>query len=106
MIYSGGPCTCAHSDHVFEAFLNEESYEFDILDACGDGILGNSGCTMRINEEIVKEVCGSGRFKVYEEHDFIIKRPSITPSMSCYPSHVPYNSQPTYSMHPSLDQFQ
>ena len=92
VIYSGGPHANSHTDHIFEACLNEGSYEFEILDECGYGIIGDSGCTMRINDEIVKEGGGSGGFQVSEEHNFIITRLSITLSLPYYPSHLPSNS--------------
>ena len=62
---------------MFEACLNEGSYEFEILDAYGDGILGDSGYTMRMNDEIVKEGGGSGGFQISEEHNFMMTIPSI-----------------------------
>ena len=92
MVYSGGPYTNSHTDYVFEACLNEGSYEFEMLNEHVDGIFGDSGHTTRINDEIVKEVGGSSGFKSSEKNNFIITRLSNTPSMSYYPSHLPSNN--------------
>ena len=106
VICSGAPCANSHADHVFEAFLNDVSYEFEMLDACGCGILGDSGCTMHINEEMFKKGGGSGGFQRSEEHSFTTTMPSIAPLIHCYPSCLPSKSNHAYSTHPSLDQFQ
>ena len=66
MIYSGEPCTNSHTDYMFEDYLNERSYKFKILDAYGDGINGDPGYTIRMNDEVVKEGGSSGGFRVSE----------------------------------------
>ena len=103
VIFLGGPYSSKYTNYALEDCLNEGLYKFQIFDSYGDGINGDSGYTISIDNEIIKEGGGSSGFGSSEECNFAITLPSNTPSNSVYPSSVPSKSlQPTFSTQPSL----
>ena len=89
VVFLGGTHSRKFSNCALEYFLNEGSYKFKIFDSCGDSVNDDSGYTMSIDNEIIKEGGGSSGFKSSEEYEFVMTLPSNTPSDSGCPSSTP-----------------
>jgi len=102
-LYAGGNYTSKYTSYEFQECFMLGSYIFKIFDSYGDGMLGNAGYTLSINNEIVKSGGGSAGFQTSEEYPFVITaEPSHAPSNSKIPSVFPSESyKPSSSLSPS-----
>jgi len=99
LILSGGSYTKRYTKFKYEQCLIEGLYKFVIYDSWGDGIYGNGGYKIRLNNKIVKQGGGDDGFQDFEEYTFEITKPSDAPSdilsdapsdiLSNAPSHTP-----------------
>ena len=55
IIHRRGPYTMENSTSVFETCIEEGSYKFVIYDSYEDGILGDGGHMIQIDDQIVKQ---------------------------------------------------
>ena len=85
IMFGGGPFTLRHNDQNVENHISEGLYKFETWDSYEDGMCGDRGCRICVNNKIMNQGGCDNGFSVSEEFMFAIIAPSSNLSISNKP---------------------